>query len=154
MFSKIAAFFKSLRENRFERSLMKYFDWPLLIIVLCIALFGVVTIFSASSIEVTEKPATIMEMLRTQPLTYPRLQLIWILVGLVAMFVIMFFDYDVYGQYSNLLYWFNIILLSLVLFTKAGRGGMSAFFSWGTDRGFQPSEFGKVIIIIDRKSVV
>ena len=148
MFSRIAAFFKSLRESRFDRSLMKYFDWPLLIIVLCIALFGVVTIFSASSIEVTEKPATIMEMLRTQPLTYPRLQLIWILVGLVAMFVIMFFNYDVYGQYSSLLYWFNIILLSLVLFTKAGRGGMNAFFNWGSDRGFQPSEFGKVIIII------
>lgn len=148
MFSRIAAFFKSLRENRFDRSLMKFFDWPLLIIVLAISLFGVVTIFSASSIEVTQKPATIMEMLATQPLTYARLQLIWILVGLVAMFVIMFFNYDVYGQYSNLLYWFNIILLVLVLFTKAGRGGMNAFFNWGTDRGFQPSEFGKVIIII------
>ena len=148
MFSKIAAFFKSLRENRFERSMMKYFDWPLILIVIAISLFGVVTIFSASSIEVTEKPATIMEMLQTQPLTYARLQLIWLLVGLVAMFVIMFFNYDVYGQYSGLLYWFNIILLVLVLFTKAGRGGMSAFFNWGSDRGFQPSEFGKVIIII------
>jgi len=95
MFSKISAFFKSLWENRFERGLMRYFDWPLLIIVIAISLFGVVSIFSASSIEVTEKPATIMEMLQTQPLTYARLQLIWIMVGLVAMFFIMFFDYKV-----------------------------------------------------------
>lgn len=148
MFSKISAFFKSLRENRFDRSLMKYFDWPLLIIVIAISLFGVVTIFSASSIEVTEKPATIMEMLETQPLTYARLQLIWIAVGLCAMFVIMVFNYNIYGDYSGVLYWFNVILLILVLFTKAGRGGMSGFFNWGSDRGFQPSEFGKVIIII------
>jgi len=148
MFSKISAFFKSLWENRFERGLMRYFDWPLLIIVIAISLFGVVSIFSASSIEVTEKPATIMEMLQTQPLTYARLQLIWIMVGLVAMFFIMFFDYKVYGEYSDLLYWFNIFLLLTVLFTKAGRGGMNAFFNWGSDRGFQPSEFGKVIIII------
>ena len=42
MFSKIAAFFKYIKDNRFDRSLMKYFDWPLLIIVLLISLFGVV----------------------------------------------------------------------------------------------------------------
>ena len=148
MFSRIAAFFKGLWENRFNRGLMRYFDWPLIIIVIAISLFGIASIFSASSIEVTEKPATIMEMLETQPLTYARLQLIWLLVGLVAMFVVMFFDYKVYGQFSDLFYWLNIILLSFVLLTKAGRGGMSAFFNWGSDRGFQPSEFGKVFIII------
>ena len=62
MLSRIIAFIKGLRENRFDRSLMRYFDWPLFLIVLGISLFGVVTIFSASSIEITEKPATIMEL--------------------------------------------------------------------------------------------
>ena len=148
MLSRIIAFFKGLRENRFDRSLMRYFDWPLFIIVLGISLFGVVAIFSATSIEVTQKPATIMEMLQTQPLTYARLQLIWIFAGVIAMFVVIFFNYELYGKYANILYAANLILLLLVLGVEAGRGGMSAFFGWGNDRGFQPSEFGKVIMII------
>ena len=44
---------------------MRYFDWPLLIIVLVISLFGVVCIFSATSSQVVEKPANVIEMLRT-----------------------------------------------------------------------------------------
>ena len=149
MFSKIIAFLKGLRENHFDRSLMRFFDWPLFLIVLSIAFFGVVTIFSAGSSEVTETPATIMEMLRTQPLTYPRLQLIWLIVGILAMFFIIFFDYEQYGKYANVLYAANVIVLMLtLLLTQAGRGGMNAFFTWGGDRGFQPSELGKVIIIV------
>ena len=148
MFSRIVAFFKGLREGQFDRSLMRFFDWPLFINVLAISLFGVVTIFSATSSEVTEKPATIMEMLRTQSLTYPRLQLIWIIVGVVAMFVIIFFSYELYGKYANTLYVANLVMLLIVLGMEAGRGGMSAFINWGNDRGFQPSEMGKVIMII------
>ena len=148
MFSRIVAFFKGLREGQFDRSLMRFFDWPLFINVLVISLFGVVTIFSATSSEVTEKPATIMEMLRTQSLTYPRLQLIWIIVGVVAMFVIIFFNYELYGKYANTLYVVNLVMLLIVLGMEAGRGGMSAFINWGNDRGFQPSEMGKVIMII------
>ena len=149
MFSRFVAFLKGLRENHFDRSLMRYFDWPLYLIVLGISLFGVITIFSAGSIEVTETPATIMEMLRTQPLTYPRLQLIWLIVGTVAMFFIIFFDYEQYGKYANVLYAINVsVLLLVLLIAQAGRGGMTAFFNWGGDRGIQPSELGKVIIIV------
>ena len=148
MFSRIVAFFKGLREGQFDRSLMRYFDWPLFLNVLAISLFGVVTIFSATSSAVTEKPATIMEMLRTQSLTYPRLQLIWIIVGVIAMFVIIFFNYELYGKYANTLYVINLLMLLIVLGMEAGRGGMSAFINWGNDRGFQPSELGKVIMII------
>ena len=53
MFAKLFARIKSLiqyiRENRFDRSLMRYFDWPLLIMVLTISLFGVVCIFTATA---------------------------------------------------------------------------------------------------------
>lgn len=149
MLSKIVAFFRGVNENHLNRRMLRYFDWPLFLIVITISLFGVITIFSAGSIEVTQTPATVMEMLQTQPLTYPRLQLIWIAVGIVAMFVLMYFDYEQYGKYANALYVANIVMLVMVLGVKAGRGGMTAFFTWsGGDRGFQPSELGKVIIII------
>ena len=149
MFSRIAAFFKYIKDNHFDRSLMKYFDWPLLIIVLLISLFGVVCIFSATSSQVTETPANIMEMLETQSITYPRLQLMWIGAGLIAMSAVIFFPYELYGQYANAIYAANIALLLItLLLAEAGRGGMVAFINWGNDRGFQPSEVGKIAIII------
>ncbi|MBE5772741.1 MAG: rod shape-determining protein RodA [Clostridiales bacterium] len=153
MFSKIAGFFRSIfryiRDNRFDRSLMKYFDWPLMIIVLLISLFGVVSIFSATTSSVTEVPDTIMEMLATQSITYPRLQLMWIGAGLVAIFIMIFFPFDLFGRYADIIYYANIaLLLFTLLLAQAGRGGMTAFFNWGNDRGFQPSEVGKVAMII------
>ncbi|MDO4865475.1 MAG: FtsW/RodA/SpoVE family cell cycle protein [Clostridia bacterium] len=149
MLSRIKAFIKYIRDNKFDRSLMKYFDWPLLINVLAISLFGVVCIFSATSSQVTETPANVIEMLETQSVTYPRLQLLWIGAGMVAMAAIIFFPYQLYERYANVFYAGNIVLLSLtLLIAQAGRGGMTAFFNWGSDRGFQPSEVGKIAIII------
>ena len=150
MFSRIRAFFKYIRDNQFDRSLMKYFDWPLFLIVIGISLFGVVCIFSATSSQVTEYPANVVEMLQTQSILYPRLQLMWIGAGLIAMAAIIFFPYDLYGQYANVIYSANIgLLVFTLLVAQVGRGGMTAFLSWGGgDRGFQTSEFGKIAIII------
>ena len=150
MKAKLKALFHELLENHFDRSLMRYFDWPLFLNVIVICLFSIITIFSATSSEVTEQPATIMDMLATQSLTYPRLQLIWVIVGIVAMFFIIYFDYQFYGNHATFLYLFNIALLLFTLLTAmAGRGGMKAFLNWGGgDRGFQPSEFGKVFMTI------
>ncbi|NLD60195.1 MAG: rod shape-determining protein RodA [Clostridiales bacterium] len=150
MQAKLAALIKQLRLNKFDRGLMRYFDWPLFLIVLVISLFGVVCIFSASTISVTETPSTVMEMLETQPVTYARLQLIWLGAGLLAMMAIIYFGYDLYGHYANTFYILNIVLLVIVLGMEAGRGGMNAFFTWGAtaERTFQPSEIGKVAIII------
>ena len=150
MFSRIRAFFKYIRDNRFDRSLMKYFDWPLFLIVLGISLFGVVCIFSATSSQVTEAPANVVEMLQTQSILYPRLQLMWIGAGLVAMAIIIFFPYELYGRYANAIYIANIGLLVItLLIAQVGRGGMTAFLAWGGgERGFQTSEVGKVAIII------
>lgn len=145
---RIKAFIKRIRENFFKRELMRYFDWPLFLMAVAISLFSVVVIFSATSTEVAEKPATVLEMLQTQPLTYARLQLIWMIAGIVAMFFIMLFDYQIYGNYANAMYAFNLIVLAAVLLVEKGRGGMSAFFRWGSNRTFQPSELGKAIMII------
>ncbi|MBR1561463.1 MAG: rod shape-determining protein RodA [Clostridia bacterium] len=150
MFARIRAFFKYIRDNQFDRSLMKYFDWPLFLIVIVISLFGVVCIFSATSSQVTEYPANVVEMLETQSILYPRLQLMWIGAGLVAMAVIIFFPYELYGQYANVIYAANIgLLIFTLMVARVGRGGMTAFLSWGGgDRGFQTSEVGKIAIIM------
>lgn len=151
MFARVKAFFKRLSDGHLNRDLMRYFDWPMFLLVIAISLFGVVAIFSATSTEVSDTPSTVMEMLESQPLTYARLQLVWILAGIAAMFLVIFFNYDVYGKYANALYAINLgLLLFTLLVARAGRGGMTAFLSWGSnsDRGFQTSEFGKVLIIM------
>ena len=149
MLSRIKSIIKYIKDNKFDRNLMRFFDWPLLIIVLAISLFGVVCIFSATTTQVIEKPANVIEMLQTQPVTYPRLQLFWIGAGLIAMAAIIFFPYQLYERYANVFYVGQIVLLvGTLLIAQAGRGGMTAFFNWGSDRGFQPSEVCKIAIII------
>lgn len=135
--------------NHTTRSMIRYFDWPLFLIVIGISLFGVVCIFSATSSEVTTAPSTIMEMLETQSIAYPRLQLIWLLAGIGAMCVFIFLPYLLFKRISMAVYFLNILVLLFTLaIAKAGRGAMKAFLSWGNDRGLQTSEFGKIAIII------
>lgn len=142
---------KRIRRSVISREEIRYFDWPLFLIVIALVCTGIVTIFAATASPITEMPSNIVEILSTQSLTYPRLQLIWFLVGIAAMIMIMLFNYKLYGQYSMGLYLLNILMLMTVLVVQmGGRGGMNAFIKWGSgaERGFQPSELGKIIIII------
>ncbi len=148
MFKWIRTLVHYLRTRRFNREMFRYFDWPLFLLVIAISLFSVACIFSATTTSVTEEPATIMEMLETQPTSFARLQFFWLLAGIVAMFAVMYFSYEAYGRYARWIFIGNLAILVFVLGTEAGRGGMTAFFQWGQNRTFQPSELGKVAIII------
>lgn len=149
MFSRLKAALQYIRDNRLTRSMMRYFDWPLFLIVVAISLFGIVSIFSATSSEVTEYPSNIMEMLETQSIYYPRLQFFWLLAGIVVMMCIVYVPYQAYGEAST---WIYLITCGVLIFTLAvaevGRGGMQAFLTIIGDRGIQPSELGKVSMII------
>ena len=136
---------------RMEHGQLRYFDWVLFALTIAISIFGIICIFSATTTSVTEEPATIMEMLTTQPLTYARLQFLWLLAGLAAMAAMAYFSYEFYGRIYNFIYIVNILLLlSVLVIAEAGRGNMTAFFTWGSssERSFQPSEVGKIMIII------
>ena len=64
------------------------------------------------------------------------------------MFAIMYLSYEVYGRYARTIFVIMLIVLVIVLGMEAGRGGMTAFFQWGSNRSIQPSEFGKIAIIV------
>ena len=136
MFKWIRTLVHYLRTRRFNREMFRYFDWPLFLLVIAISLFSVVCIFSATTTSVTEEPATIMEMLETQPTSFARLQFFWLLAGIVAMFAVMYFSYEAYGRYARWIFIGNLAILVFVLGTEAGRGGMTAFFQWGQNRTF------------------
>ncbi|MBR2571954.1 MAG: rod shape-determining protein RodA [Clostridia bacterium] len=141
-----------IERNKFNPKMLNHFDWGLLVLVLSISFFGVVCIFSATAVPVDGDPSqmSFLEIIRTQPTRYASLQLLWILLGTVAMAFIVFIKTDYFERYSNTIYWLNLALLLLVLFTERGRGAMAGWFRWGSDmnRTIQPSEFGKLAIII------
>lgn len=144
----LQALIQYFRTRRVNRKLLKHFDWLLFLNVVAISLFGIVAIFSATTTSVTEEPSTIMEMLDTQPITYARLQFFWLLGGIAVMIAFIYFSYEVYGRYARVVFITMLVVLVVVLGVEAGRGDMTAFFQWGSNRGFQPSEFGKIAIII------
>ncbi len=141
---------KLIQANRFNTHMMRSFDWPFFILVMAIALFGVVCIFCATATPTETQPTSLVEMLTTQPISYARLQVMWIMVGLILMAMMVYLDYEYLSKWANLIYWANIALLFVVLFMEKGRGNMAGWFHWGTDanRTMQPSEFGKLAIII------
>ena len=128
-------------KTRMDPHLMRYFDWPLFIIVVLLTTVGIVSIFAATATPIAEMPANIMEALETQSLTYPLLQLRWFGIGIGVMFLIMYFNYKFYGRNTTALYLLNIFMLLFVLVLQTGgRGDMNAFVRWGGgERTFQPS---------------
>ncbi|MCR4621094.1 MAG: rod shape-determining protein RodA [Clostridiales bacterium] len=152
--NSVKQFVSDVKKNRYRPGLYKNFDWPLFILVMLISLFGVVAIFSATSSATETEVSGLINVLSAHSTRYPTLQLIWMLAGTVIMFLVTLLDYRLYGKYHQLLYIANIAILLLVLGMEAGRGGMRAFFTISTSsstlgqRGFQPSEFGKFIMMI------
>ena len=136
-----------IKKNKFDPLLIKKVDWLLIGLVLAISLFGVVCIFAATGTTIVPRPSSIWRMIQQQPKYHAMLQLLWTVLGIAVMGVFMYFSYQFLSTYSNAIYWGNIILLTIVLFMRAGRGSMNGWFYIGT-RTFQPSEIAKLAIVI------
>lgn len=147
---RFAALLSDVKRSRYRKGLIRHFEWPLVIMVLIISLWGIVAIFAATGSPIEEGvEMTFLEKITTQSLYYPRLQFFWVCAGMVVLAAISYFDYRLYGRWKNLFYWGNVIVLALVKFTtEVGRGAANMFFQWGSGRTFQPAEFGKIAIII------
>lgn len=147
---RFAALWSDIKKSRYRKGLFRHFEWPLVIMVLVMSMWGIVSIFAATGSPVEEGvEMSFLEKITTQSLYYPRLQLLWVCAGMVVLAGVAYFDYRLYGRWKNLFYWGNVIVLALVKFTtEVGRGSANMFFRWGTNRTFQPAEFGKIAIII------
>ena len=147
---RFAALWNDIKKSRYRKGLIRHFEWPLVIMVLVMSIWGIVSIFAATGSPVEEGvEMSFLEKITTQSLYYPRLQFFWVCAGMVALAAVSYFDYRLYGRWKNLFYWGNVIVLSLVKFTtEVGRGAANMFFQWGSGRTFQPAEFGKIAIII------
>ena len=121
-----------IQKNRFNPRLIRHFDWPLFLLVIGISLFGIVSIYAATAKATEEEVHGLAQVLNTHPITYARLQFFWMLAGIIAMCAMIFFNYHLFGRYADLIYWANIFILLAVLSVEAVRGGLTAFFQWGS----------------------
>ena len=119
----------------------KSVELTLLISVIIISIFGILMIYSSSSIWAEYK--------YNDPYKYLKNQALFFVIGLVCMNIISKIDYKKYFKYSNKILLICIILLILVLIPGVGtvRNGSRSWFGIGSF-GIQPSEFAKLGLII------
>ena len=119
-----------------KKSFIKKIDFIFLIPVLLIVVAGILALYSSTYSVVTSE---------TSSLVYK--QITWVIIGLIAMFVMIFIPIRVIYALSYPLYIFGIFLLVMVLFIDRDTSGASRWiYLFGFQ--FQPSEFAKITTII------
>ena len=127
--------------------MFKHIDWLLFANIVLLVMMSLVAIASALSEPITEETGSFMSIISQLDLKYVMLQLQWFGVGLFAMFITLLPDYHAIGEYYKWIYMVIIVLLVAVYFLGANINGTTGWFRIGTS-GFQPSEVGKVAMII------
>lgn len=125
-------------------------DVPLMLITAALTVIGLIAVANATIDPYAVSEGTgIFSVLSRLTSNSFYWQLAWVGVGLVAIVLIQIFDYRVYGELAVYIFGVALALLVLVLFQTAGRGNVTAWFSWmGGSRSFQPSEVCKIAIIL------
>jgi len=119
----------------------KRFDYILFIAVIIISIFGIIMIYSASSIWAEYK--------FNDPFKYVKHQSLFFIVGIFVMFFTSKINLKFLKEKANLILLVCFILLVLVLIPGIGtvRNGSRSWFGIG-GLGIQPSEFAKIGLII------
>ena len=113
-----------------NRGIFKNIEWWVLIFAIILCVIGFVALYST-----------------TQSTDFDdfKKQIIWFVISIVVMIAITFIDYRVLVKISPILYGISILLLVIVLFTKA-RNGASSWFNIGAF-SLQPAELTKVSVL-------
>ena len=119
----------------------KKIDYILFIAVILLIIFGLVMIYSASSIWAEYK--------FNDSFKYVKQQLLFFIIGIVLMKLLSKIDYRWYYKKTNIILGVCLFLLVLVLIPGIGsiRNGSRSWFGIGAF-GIQPSEFMKIALII------
>ncbi len=126
-------------EMRLPRVAGKIDSW-LLIIVLILLCIGIITVYSASSFQAARDQGDASY--------YFQRQLMWTILGVVAMLLTLRVDYRLWRRFS--LVGMLIILPLLVIVLKFGVNvyGASRWLSFGSFFTFQPSELTKLVLAL------
>lgn len=118
---------------------MKKFNISLFISVIILSSFGLLMVYSSSSIWAEYK--------FNDPLKYVKNQGLFLIIGIIIMYLISKIDYKKYYKYASKIFLVCFALIVLVLFVGTERNGSKSWFGIGSF-GIQPSEFMKLAMII------
>ncbi|CAH1055706.1 putative lipid II flippase FtsW [Paenibacillus pseudetheri] len=116
-------------------------DFQLLILTLLLVGFGLVMVFSASS-----SLTLASSKFGNDPLFFMKRQMIWIVLGIVVMFIAMNIHYSKFKKWYVPIFIITVILLLIVAFSERINGAKS-WLSIGK-LGIQPTELAKISIIL------
>jgi rod shape determining protein RodA len=136
----------ALRLKFIDTRMFKYIDWMLFGIILALVLLSFVAIASATA-DPIEGDDSLTNIISQLDLYYVFQQMTWFGIGLLAMFIVLIPDYHAIGEYYKWIYVLLIGLLVAVFLFGSTVNGTRGWFKIGTT-GLQPSELGKVAIII------
>ncbi|PJI09415.1 MULTISPECIES: rod shape-determining protein RodA [Clostridium] len=121
-----------------NRKMYRNLDIGMLITAIAISCFGIINIYSATHNQFGNY--------------YARLQLLWVVLGIVSIFLIIHIDYRTIIQYADLIYWSGVGVLLFNDITSKAIKGASSWIRIG-DRALEPAEFVKIglILIIAKK---
>jgi rod shape determining protein RodA len=120
----------------FDRRLLQNFDWILLLVLIVIGAISVINLYSATfPIRASGGSQIFMK------------QIYWFLIGFVALFSMIPFDYHLLERLAYPIYILSLILLVIVLIIGKVYSGSQRWISFGVV-SFQPTEFAKIAIVI------
>lgn len=128
-----------------DRRLLTNFHWPLLVTVLLIITCGLINLYSSTYV-VQANPGGSKDLASWCSPFFIR-QLVWTLIGLIAMIGMTLFDYRRLQILAPVIYMVGILLLALVLVIGEESHGAVRWLKFGPIQ-IQPSEFEKVILVI------
>lgn len=120
---------------RIDRRLIAHFDWPLLVCTLLIIGCGLCTVLSATHSDEVMVSGLVIR------------QLVWTCVGLVALMMVVAFDYHWLERYGYFIYAGALLLLLATPLIGSSGGGARRWIALGPVT-IQPSEFAKIPVVV------
>jgi len=130
---------KIIQKLKLNKKLLRELDYVSIIFAIFIVIFGCLNIHSATN--------------KDFGMYYLKLQIAWLILGLITVYLILIFDYILIKNYAVLIYWAGVIFLILNDFILGSTTkGATSWIKIGS-LGIQPSEFAKIgmIIILAKK---
>ena len=131
---------KKKKEKSFSSFVNNPIDFTLLITILLLLSMGLVMVLSASS------PSALSESGNSY--AFFSKQLIFAILGIIAMLFISKIDYRFYQKFYKHAWWIALILLALVLIAGRTVNGAKRWIFVTETLSFQPSEVVKILMII------
>ena len=131
---------KKRKEKSFSSFLNNPIDFTLLITILLLLSIGLIMVLSASS------PSALAES--GDSYSYFSKQLIFAILGIIAMLFISKIDYRFYQKFYKHAWWLSLILLALVLVVGRKINGAQRWIYVTETLSIQPSELVKILMIL------